>query len=64
MKDIEYFARISGDNLFKQWLDKERVEAIKYLTHAADLVAVHRAQGRIQLLDDLISRLEASKNLR
>ena len=64
MKDQDYFARISGDPLFRQWLDKERAEAIKYLVSGMDMVVVHRAQGRVQLLDDLISRLEATKNLR
>ena len=64
MKDVEYFVRIAGDNLFRQWLEKERAEAIKYLTGAAEPVALHRAQGKVQLLDDLLVRLEAAKNLR
>jgi hypothetical protein len=63
VKDTEYFARISGDNLFKQWLDKERAEAIKYLTSALDPVLIHRNQGRLQLLDEIISRV-SEKNLR
>lgn len=64
MKDTEYFARVAGDNMFKQWLEKERAEAIRYLTSAGDLAMIHRAQGRVQLLDDLLTRVEAGKNLR
>jgi hypothetical protein len=64
MKDAEYFARVMGDNMFRKWLEKERAESIKYLTNAADLAMIHRAQGRVQLLDDLLTRVDAGKNLR
>jgi hypothetical protein len=64
VSDVKYFARIAGDNLFKEWLAQERVSVIKKLTQAVDLPMVHRAQGQLMLLEQLEKLLEAAKSTR
>jgi hypothetical protein len=64
MNDLEYFARIAGDNAFRQWLEAERNESIKYLTAATDQIQIYRAQGKVQLLEKMLVHLEKAKNLR
>jgi len=64
MNELEYFARIAGDNPFRQWLEKQRDESIKYLIEATDTVAIHRAQGQALFVNKLIANLDKAKNLR
>lgn len=63
MKDNDYFLRIAGDNLFRQWLEKEKAQAITVLA-AAEGATLHRAQGRFRLIEDILNRLEDAKGLR
>jgi hypothetical protein len=56
-------ASLAGAHTLLQWLRAEREAQIKTLTSALDVVFVHRAQGRVQLLDHMISLVEAGQNL-
>jgi hypothetical protein len=62
--DAKYFARIAGDNLFKDWLARERSAVIKKLAMAVETPLVYRAQGQLQLLDEIEKHLEAGKSMR
>jgi hypothetical protein len=64
LSELHSFARIAGDPTFRAWLEKERDAAIKYLTSAVDPVQIHRAQGRVLLVEELLSNLEKAKGLR
>ncbi len=63
MKEIEYFVRIAGDNLFKQWLDTEKAKTTKLLANAEG-VTLHRAQGRYSTLNEIENLMEQAKVLR
>lgn len=44
------------ESLTKDWQD-----AVKYLTDAPEMVAVHRSQGKARFINDLLARLVGSK---
>lgn len=62
--DVQAFRCFAGAEQFKAWLEAERATAIKYLTNAVEPHMVHRAQGKVQLLDTQLELLEKAKNLR
>jgi hypothetical protein len=64
MSELESFRRIAGDNPFRAWLESQRDESVKYLVNAVDPVAVHRAQGQVQLVEKMLVLLDKAKNLR
>lgn len=63
MNKLDYFARIAGDNLFKEWLRLEKDKAVKMLA-AGEGPGLHRAQGRFLLLEELFDCIEKAKELR
>lgn len=63
MNEKEVFARIPA-NVLKPWLEAERDKAYKYLTQAGDLPQIHRAQGRVQLIEVMLDLLDKSQNSR
>lgn len=63
MSDTQYFVRIAGDNLFHEWLTKERASLVKQLA-GSEGTALHRAQGKYQILEEIQKHLEAAKKLR
>jgi len=64
MSELTSFARIAGDRPFKEWLENQKRLALKTMASAADPYTVGRAQGRYQLLEDILERLEKAKDLR
>lgn len=61
---LDLFARLHNTPGFRQWIAAEHDEAYKYLLNAAELPIVHRAQGRLQLLDEIIKHMDKAKDLR
>jgi hypothetical protein len=64
MNDLEHFKHIAGDNLFRQWLEKERDHSLRYLVSATDTTVISRAQGIVQLIEKMIQLLDKAKSLR
>ena len=64
MTDLTLLRRVADDRGLREFLAAERVEAIKYLTKAGDQVSIHRAQGRVQLVEELLAHLDKAQNLR
>jgi hypothetical protein len=44
--------------VFKPWLERERDSAYKYLAEATDSVMLHRAQGKVLLIERMLSLLD------
>lgn len=63
MNDLERFARIP-ESVLRPYLEKKRDDAIRFLVAQADMVQVHRQQGRVQLVEEMLELLDKSKNLR
>lgn len=63
MSDLQYFARVSGDSALRAWLEQQRVGAIKYLTEATEITQIHRAQGRVRLIDEILENMAKAKGL-
>lgn len=63
MTDLEHFSRVAGDNLLRQWLEKEMASCVKFLA-AADGPALYRAQGKYKALEEILANLEKAKSLR
>ena len=52
-------ARLRGDNQFMEAIRVERERQIVYLTQAVDLHMIHRAQGRLSLIEDMLKAVDA-----
>lgn len=63
MNDLERFSRIP-ESALRPYLEKKREDAIRYLVAQTDMVQVHRQQGRVQLVEEMLELLDKSKNLR
>lgn len=57
------FARLNGMPGFREWLQHERDEAYKYLINASEPFAIHRAQGKLQLLEEAVRLLDRVRSL-
>lgn len=62
--ELEAFASILKPTQFRAFLDAERDRTIKELAGATDMVNVHRAQGRMQLVERMLALLDKAKDLR
>ncbi len=62
--ELEAFASILKPTLFRAFLDAERDRAYKELAAATDMLVVHRAQGRLQLVEKMLALLDKAKDLR
>lgn len=56
--DLETFASILKPTQFRAWLDAERDRAVKELVAGTDMVLVHRAQGRVHLVDKMLALID------
>lgn len=63
MNDLEVFRHIPQSAL-RPWLEKERAAAYKYLAEAADPVGIHRAQGKVQFVEKMISIFDKLQSTR
>jgi hypothetical protein len=61
MNEMEVFARVPA-SVLRPWLAKEREDAYKYLAGAADPVAIHRAQGKVHLVERMLDLLDKSQS--
>lgn len=62
--ELEAFASILKPTQFRAFLDAERDRAIKDLVGATEMALVHRAQGRMQLVERMLALLDKAKDLR
>ena len=59
--DREVFSRIPA-SVLKPWLESERQDAYRFLAEATDIVGLHRAQGRVLLVERMLKLLESCQN--
>ena len=59
-EERELFHRLNSGQ-FDAWLDGQYQSSIKYLISATDTVAINRAQGRAQFIDEIKKLLIAYK---
>lgn len=52
-------ARLRADNQFMEAVRAEREHQIKYLMGAIEPHMIHRAQGRLSLLEDMLKAVDA-----
>ena len=62
--DLPIFARIGPHNEFRAWLEREKADAVRHLAGASDMVGIHRAQGRLSLVEKQIALLDKARELR
>jgi hypothetical protein len=62
--DLKVFARIGPHNEFRAWLEREKADAVRHLSEAMDMVGIHRAQGRLHLVEKQITLLDKARELR
>lgn len=55
---------VSEDKGLRERLEVERQRAYKYLGSTIDLVSIHRAQGRLNLVEELLADLDTARNSR
>jgi hypothetical protein len=64
MSELTSFARIAGDRPFQEWLENQQRVTLQTMASATDPYVIGRAQGRYQLLAEILERLEKAKKLR
>jgi hypothetical protein len=64
MSAAKFFTNAAYDNSFRDWIKTRRETTVKTLAAAAEPLNVYRAQGQLQLLDEMETLMEAAKNLR
>lgn len=57
----QLFARLNGTGLDK-WLSAEWERCAALIAEHTDVIAIHRAQGRMRLLSDLLKQLDAARS--
>ena len=62
--DLTPFHTLSRPHLMKEWLTGQRDAAIKTLSVDRDMAGLHQAQGRLQLVDKMLSLLEKANESR
>jgi hypothetical protein len=60
----KFFVNAAHDSNIREWIKTRRETAVKTLAVASDPLNVYRAQGQLQLLDEVETLIEAAKNLR
>lgn len=63
MNDVDAFSRIP-ESVLRPYLVRKREEALKYLIAQSDMAMIHRQQGRVQLVEEMLDLLDKAKNLR
>lgn len=63
MNVLDHFRHTCADNLFRTWLEQEKAKAIEALA-AGDGPALHRWQGRFQLIKEQLELMDKARNLR
>lgn len=59
--EVDVFASILKPTQFRAFLDAERERAVKELIAVTDMVLVHRAQGRVQLVERMLALLDKAQ---
>ena len=49
-RTADLFRRLAGEPAFREWLDEKLVKEVEVLTFNVEPAALHRAQGRAQLI--------------
>jgi len=62
--DLAVFRRIGNANEFRAWLEREKADAVRHLSEALDLVGIHRAQGRLHLVEKQMTLLDKARETR
>ena len=53
-RELELFEMLGRNEVFKSWLQGQLTNNMEILTHNADTVQLHRAQGCSQLLQKML----------
>jgi hypothetical protein len=62
MKDeLAPFRSIHHPQAMREWLDDQRTAAIKTLAVDRDVVGLHQAQGKLQIIERMIGLLEKAQ---
>ena len=61
---LRTFSRLNNDSDFLRWLEEERLNAVKYLVGASDVVQIHRAQGKATFIEEMLKLLDKAKSMR
>lgn len=59
--ELAPFKSIHHPQAMREWLDAQRAAAIKTLAVDRDVVGLHQAQGKLQLVERMISLLEKAQ---
>lgn len=59
--DLRVFAAVQQPQLMRAWLNAQRDMAVKGLLAGRDLVVIHQAQGRVQILDKMLELLDKAQ---
>ena len=61
--DLAIFRRIGPHNEFRAWLEREKADCVRHLSEAKDLVGIHRAQGRLHLVEKQLTLLDKARSM-
>lgn len=59
---VELFRVLAGIPRFRDWVTEEEAASYKYLRNA-DGLSLHRAQGRLQLLDEIRALMDKTPGI-
>lgn len=63
MNDLESLRRVAQDRPFREWLENELQETVRFLVKGEG-TALHRMQGQAVFIEKLLDRLTRAKDLR
>ena len=63
-QEIRLFQSLAGNQPhLKTWLEMQKAKQVEVLCKQTDLVALHRAQGHVSLIDTMLDFLEKAPQL-
>jgi hypothetical protein len=64
MDEVKLFCHLGSYNEFTSWLKAQHEDAVKYLVEGREPVVIHRAQGKILFIEEMMKLANKSRNLR
>lgn len=61
-KEAQLFDYLCRHRPLKEWLEDQRKPLIATLVSAVDIEQIRRAQGQMQLIDRIVTRLDAAES--
>ena len=59
-EEKELFRILAGIHKFREWLDQQESECIPYLKKSKDMATINHQQGRVSIIDDMKSHMDAA----